>query len=200
MKSEKIADSQTGSAAPGYETDTAIEYVSEVNNELLSEMTIKGAAPLMIAINGCSCRDGGLQLRYLMLTEETQDWNLAWGKNIPKRSTTSGSRPTVFKYGIKVPCNVVRIIKMDGQNGKETYPEETTSAPHFTWPLIVSLETLCCDIDNAYVNAYATEKVYAIAGLKFVEGNVGKNVIIRKAVYGLATLFARFHDHISDTL
>eukprot|EP00957_Ditylum_brightwellii_P078966 6005207-Ditylum_brightwellii.AAC.1 len=63
-----------------------------------------------------------------------------------------------------------------------------------------TLDVLCGDIGNAYVNIYTTEKVYAKAGLEFEEKNVGKIIVIQKLLYGLATLCARFHDHLVDTL
>eukprot|EP00957_Ditylum_brightwellii_P077800 5912388-Ditylum_brightwellii.AAC.1 len=62
------------------------------------------------------------------------------------------------------------------------------------------LDALCGDIGNAYVNAYTTEKVYAIARLEFGEENIGRIVIIRKTLYGLGTSCTQFHDHLSDTL
>eukprot|EP00957_Ditylum_brightwellii_P070897 5387913-Ditylum_brightwellii.AAC.1 len=39
-----------------------------------------------------------------------------------------------------------------------------------------------------------------MAGLEFGEENVGNIVMTLKALYGLATLCARFHDHLVDTL
>eukprot|EP00957_Ditylum_brightwellii_P016755 1261331-Ditylum_brightwellii.AAC.1 len=62
------------------------------------------------------------------------------------------------------------------------------------------LDALCRDICNAFVNAYMTEWVYAIAELEFGEKLRGKIIVIRKALYRLATSYARFHDHLSDTL
>eukprot|EP00957_Ditylum_brightwellii_P009569 721558-Ditylum_brightwellii.AAC.1 len=64
----------------------------------------------------------------------------------------------------------------------------------------IGLNILRGDIGNAYVNAYTTKKVYAVAGPEFGEGLIGKIVVIRKALYGLATSCAHFHDHLSDTL
>eukprot|EP00957_Ditylum_brightwellii_P140236 10685083-Ditylum_brightwellii.AAC.1 len=64
----------------------------------------------------------------------------------------------------------------------------------------VGLNALCGDIGNAYVNVYATEKVCTVAGPEFGEVLVGKTVVIRKALYGLATSFACFHDHFSNPM
>eukprot|EP00957_Ditylum_brightwellii_P089066 6782490-Ditylum_brightwellii.AAC.1 len=46
----------------------------------------------------------------------------------------------------------------------------------------VGLNALCSDIGNAYVNAYTTEKVYAVAGPEFGETSIRKIVMIRKAL------------------
>eukprot|EP00957_Ditylum_brightwellii_P146402 11147223-Ditylum_brightwellii.AAC.1 len=62
------------------------------------------------------------------------------------------------------------------------------------------MDAFCGDIDNAFANAYTTERMYAIAGLEFGEKLRGKIIVIRKALYILATSCARFHDHLSDTL
>eukprot|EP00957_Ditylum_brightwellii_P096485 7348884-Ditylum_brightwellii.AAC.2 len=62
------------------------------------------------------------------------------------------------------------------------------------------LEVLCGDIGNAYDNAYTTEKVYAKAGAELSSELHGKIVILCKALYGLDTSCACFHDHLSDTL
>eukprot|EP00957_Ditylum_brightwellii_P002047 157322-Ditylum_brightwellii.AAC.1 len=62
------------------------------------------------------------------------------------------------------------------------------------------MDALYRDISNAFVNTYTTEWVYAIAGLEFGEKLRGKIIVIKKALYGLATSRARFHNHLSDTL
>ena len=61
------------------------------------------------------------------------------------------------------------------------------------------LRQLVGDIGNAYVNAYTNEKVYAIAGKEFGELE-GHLVVIKKALYGLATSGERWHKHFADTL
>jgi len=61
-----------------------------------------------------------------------------------------------------------------------------------------NLEALCGDIGNAYVTAYTKEKVFCIAGPEFGTRQ-GMTVVIKKALYGLASSGARFHDHLADT-
>jgi hypothetical protein len=79
---------------------------------------------------------------------------------------------------------------------------------------VVSLRSLClvalfvelnglqlwaADVGNAYLEALTKEKVYVIAGpeLGDLEGHI---LLIHKALYGLCTSGARWHEHFADTL
>ena len=55
------------------------------------------------------------------------------------------------------------------------------------------------DIGNAYLEATTKEKVYFVAGPEFGELE-GHTLIIHKALYGLRTSGARFHEKLADTL
>ena len=59
------------------------------------------------------------------------------------------------------------------------------------------LKALCGDVGNAFVTAFTTEKVYCIAGLEFGEEHVGKTIVLKKALYGLASSSACFHAHFA---
>ena len=61
---------------------------------------------------------------------------------------------------------------------------------------------ICCagDIGSAYLNGITREKVYIIAGPEFGPKLEGKVLIIFKALYGLKSSGARFHEHLSSTL
>ena len=61
------------------------------------------------------------------------------------------------------------------------------------------LQLLQADIGNAYLEAKTKEMVYFIAGKEFeeLEGHI---LIIHKALYGLKTSGARWHDRFADTL
>lgn len=56
------------------------------------------------------------------------------------------------------------------------------------------------DVGNAYLNSTTKERVYLVAGLEFGQERMGKPLIVRKALYGLKTSAARFHNHLSNTL
>ena len=62
-----------------------------------------------------------------------------------------------------------------------------------------SLSPMAGDIGNAYLEAYTKEKVYFIPGPELGDLE-GHTLIIVKALYGLRTSGARFHDRLIDTL
>ena len=55
------------------------------------------------------------------------------------------------------------------------------------------------DIGNAYLKAKTTEKVYIVAGPEFGERE-GHILIINKALYGLKSSGARWHERLFDVL
>jgi Reverse transcriptase (RNA-dependent DNA polymerase) len=58
---------------------------------------------------------------------------------------------------------------------------------------------MVADVGNAYLEAKTKEKVYIIAGPEFGELE-GHTLVIYKALYGLRTSGARFHERFADTL
>ncbi len=61
------------------------------------------------------------------------------------------------------------------------------------------LETWATDVGNAYLEAKTSEKVYIIAGPEFGERE-GHILVIVKALYGLRSSGARWHDRCADCL
>ena len=61
------------------------------------------------------------------------------------------------------------------------------------------LEIWATDIGTAYLEARTSEKVYIIAGLEVGE-KTGSTLIVYKALYGLRSSGARWHDKFSDDL
>jgi Reverse transcriptase (RNA-dependent DNA polymerase) len=59
------------------------------------------------------------------------------------------------------------------------------------------LQIWATDIGNAYLEAYTSEKVYVIAGPEFKDSE-GHILIISKALYGLRSSGARWHDRFAD--
>ena len=60
----------------------------------------------------------------------------------------------------------------------------------------------CCagDVGNAFLNGYTHEKYFIIAGPEFGPKLEGKRLIIYKAIYGLKSSAARFHESLSVKL
>ena len=63
-----------------------------------------------------------------------------------------------------------------------------------------NLSVCAGDIGSAYQNSKTKEKVYIIASPEFGPKFAGKRLIIVKALYGLKTSAARFHEHLSSSL
>ena len=61
------------------------------------------------------------------------------------------------------------------------------------------LELCAADVGNAYLEAYTKEKVAFVAGKEFGP-LAGHTLLISKALYGLRSSGARFHDKFADTL
>jgi hypothetical protein len=62
------------------------------------------------------------------------------------------------------------------------------------------LDILAADVGNAYLQAPAREKVHTTAGPEFGPTNVGKTVIIVRAMYGFKSSGAAWHAKLSETL
>ena len=61
------------------------------------------------------------------------------------------------------------------------------------------LELYAADVGNAYLEAYTKEKVAFVAGKEFGP-LAGHTLLINKALYGLRSSGARFHEKFADTL
>ena len=61
------------------------------------------------------------------------------------------------------------------------------------------LDILATDVGNAYLHGVTREKVYIIAGPEFGE-HEGKVLVVVKALYGLVSSAARWHEALSSTL
>jgi hypothetical protein len=62
------------------------------------------------------------------------------------------------------------------------------------------LDILAAEVGNAYLQAPAREKVHTTAGPGFGPSNIGKTVIIVRAMYGLKSSGATWHAKLSETL
>ena len=62
------------------------------------------------------------------------------------------------------------------------------------------LDILTCHIQNPYLNAGTKEENWFVAGLEFGPQNIGKPVLIVKALYGLRSSGAQWREHMANTL
>ena len=61
------------------------------------------------------------------------------------------------------------------------------------------LDVLDCDILNAYITADYREQVWVVAGPKF-GSEAGKNMLVKKSLYGLKSSVAAFRAFLVETL
>ena len=69
----------------------------------------------------------------------------------------------------------------------------------FTLAALNNLNVLAADVQNAYLNAETKEKCYIIAGAEF-GADKGRPAFIVRALYGLKSSGARWHDHMASSL
>ena len=62
------------------------------------------------------------------------------------------------------------------------------------------LEVCAGDVGNAFLNSKTKENVYFKAGPEFPPKMRGKRLVAVKAIYGLKSSSARFHEHFSVAL
>ena len=118
----------------------------------------------------------------------------------------------------KMDCHLVFDVKMDAMF---TYKSRMVAGGHvtdvpatLTYASVVSRESVrialtmaalhdvevkAADIQNAYLTAPCSEKIYTVVGPEFGE-NAGKTAIISRALYGLRSSAASYRNHISDCM
>ena len=117
----------------------------------------------------------------------------------------------------KIPYHIVFDVKFDLRKKARLVAggNFTSMAKEDIYSGVVGMETIrmglflgehnglsCCagDIGNAFLYGKTKEKVYIIAGPEFGRELEGKILVIDKALYGLRTSSARFHEHLATQL
>jgi hypothetical protein len=117
----------------------------------------------------------------------------------------------------KITCHMIFDVKMVGLVRKARF----VAGGHLTDPPVESvyssvvtrdsvqimfliaalndLDILGANVQNAYINAKTTEKIYFIAGPEF-GSNQGRPCVIVRALYGLKSSGARWRDHMAGIL
>jgi hypothetical protein len=114
-------------------------------------------------------------------------------------------------------CHMMFNVKMEDFRRKARFvsEEHITDTPHaMTYASVVSresarialtlaalndLEVKITDIENAYLTAPITEKVWCILGPEFGE-DTGKKALIVRALYGLKSAGAAFRNHLAECM
>jgi len=116
-----------------------------------------------------------------------------------------------------IPCHMNFEIKMDFTRKARFIAggHMTDPPPHLTYSSVVArdsvrlafliaalngLDLMAADIGYAYLNAPTKERVYTTCGLEFGQQYVGRIAIIAKALYGLKSSGAAWHNMLSGTL
>ncbi len=150
--------------------------------------------------------------------------NTLWADSIAKKMMNLRTVFRILANGDKVPivfqrmrCHMIFDIKMEDLHRKLRMVAggHMTDAPATTtFASIVSCETVqialtltglndlqvkVSDIENAYITALCTEKIWTILGPKF-GSDAGKTAIVVRALYGLKRAGASFCNHLADCM
>jgi hypothetical protein len=114
-------------------------------------------------------------------------------------------------------CHMIFDVKMEDFRHKAWFVAggHTTDSPHvMTYAIVVSresmrialtlaalndLDVMVGDIENAYLTAPITEKVWNVLGPEFGE-DAGKRALIVRALYGLKSAGAAFRNHLASCM
>jgi hypothetical protein len=126
------------------------------------------------------------------------------GESIPV-----GSQWIPFHMIFYVKCDVTRKARfVAGGHWTDTPTQLTYSSvvTHdsvriaFLVAALNELDILTADVGNAYLQAPVREKVHTTAGPEFGPNNIGRTVIVVRAMYGLKSSGAAWHSKLSETL
>jgi Reverse transcriptase (RNA-dependent DNA polymerase) len=147
-----------------------------------------------------------------------------WRKAIEREMRNCSSAFDILPNGAVVPvgytkirCHMIFDIKMDFTlkarfvaGGHLTDPPKETVYSSvvtresvrifFLISALNDLDVLACDVQNAYLNAGTKEKNWFVAGAELGSDNIGKPVLIVRALYGLRSSGAQWREHMATTL
>jgi hypothetical protein len=117
----------------------------------------------------------------------------------------------------EIRCHMIFDVKMEDfrRNARFGVGGHTTDIPHaMAYVSIVSRESVrialtlaalndldvkMADIENAYLKAPLTEKVWTVLGPEFGD-DAGKRALIVRALYGLKSAGAAFRNHLAECM
>ena len=155
---------------------------------------------------------------------DTENNNKLWTKGIEKEMNKVRIAFDIKEKGDKPPvghtyigCHLVFDIKMENFQRKARLVangNKTGTPASLTYASVVSresvrialtkaalngLEVKTSDIENAYLTAPTTEKLYIVLGEEF-GADQGKTAIIVRALYGTKSAGAAFRNHLADCM
>ena len=155
---------------------------------------------------------------------DAENGNTLWQDAITKEMESVRPAFRVVGHGQRVPvgykwirCHLVFDVKMEDFRRKARFVaggHMTDVPPSITYASVVSRETVrialtmaalndlsvkTADIQNAYIKAPCTEKVYTTLGEEFGE-DAGKQAVIVRALYGLKSAGASFRNHLAECM
>lgn len=155
---------------------------------------------------------------------DRENGNNLWQEAIDKEMKAVRVAFKVLDDGDSIPsnyqeikCHMVFEIKMENFRRKARFVAggHTTDTPAtLTYASVVSresvrialtlaalndLEIKTADIENAYLTAPVSERIWTILGPEFGE-DVGKRAIVKRALYGLKSAGASFRNHLADCM
>ncbi len=120
-----------------------------------------------------------------------------------------GSQCIPFHMIFDIKCDFTRKARFVAGGHLTDAPAQLTYSSVVTWESIHigfliaalnGLDILSADVGNAYLQAPTREKVHTTAGPKFGPSNIGRTVIVVRAMYGLKSSGATWHTKFSETL
>jgi len=154
-------------------------------------------------------RQTGTDLWHQAILKEMKNNTIAFRFLEEGEQTPVGSQWIPFHMIFNVKCDFTRKARFVAGGHWTDAPAQITYSSvvtrdsvriTFLITALNDLDILAADVGNAYLQAPVREKVHTTAGHEFGPINVGKTVIVIRAMYGLKTSGAAWHAKLSETL
>ena len=155
---------------------------------------------------------------------DKKNGNTLWADSIAKEMKNVRIAFKILENGERIPigyqrmrCHIIFDVKMEDFRRKARLVaggHMTDAPPTITYASVVSRETVrialtlaglndlqvkVSDIENAYITAPCTEKIWTVLGPEF-GSDAGKQAIVVRALYGLKSAGASFRNHLADCM
>jgi hypothetical protein len=154
-------------------------------------------------------QESGMDLWHQAILKEMKNNAVAFQFLEEREDVPVGSQWIPFHMIFDVKCDFTRKARFVAGGHLTDAPAQLTYSSVVTWESIHigfliaalnGLDILSADVGNAYLQAPTREKVHTTAGPKFGPSNIGRTVIVVRAMYGLKSSGAAWHTKFSETL